>query len=650
MDSRELNMMPMGNRMVNELFDKLGPNEDQYSSIFLSYDDVKNLYKVSENHVVGGGVMTFVVTQSPEFWDYLGGLKVLQPFMCYPIGEDPRNNVSISKIDGEDKMLMQEVTISRVGSIVVWSTVPWDISYLTSLGQEITLDIPELVSGFVISSNGHTTDTDVGGSRSEKLTPNVQMEVVILKGCLIEDLDTSNCLSLSDNDLIKVEDTSTVLLAKVKEVDSISNMYGICRNEGFTDVSIHYEPDEKDGEAESHTSNEEENPMDTLDDFVEQVVEEKGKSYSTNEGSHVEIVSSGRKPLVYDCGNYGVTCKDEAKRRNSGTKTKTFEEICYLLLYAVSNKEDKVYPRQLITRIRLMINSLYGVSLFTNTPYAQLVMSQRYEVNVIDGIDFGGGLPLGEGFAMVKIHDKNFIEIEKNFIEIEGTFMIEEDVFNFDTPLCIAFKEFNYLLKIDPDLFTYDIQGIQTYDEYEHELNNEKTQGLDEQWSNNEVSYQLSDHICETYHFKNGITKWATCSSDTDGYCNEGELPGMVRTPEVSLFHLISTKLFSCNALSDLDASINLMPYSLYAKLSLETLKPTKISVRLADRSFQYPVRIAENMLVEVAKFIFPADFVILEMEEDSKVPLILGRPFLHTADAVIRVKHKQLNLGVKAE
>ncbi|GKB27985.1 reverse transcriptase domain-containing protein, partial [Tanacetum coccineum] len=97
----------------------------------------------------------------------------------------------------------------------------------------------------------------------------------------------------------------------------------------------------------------------------------------------------------------------------------------------------------------------------------------------------------------------------------------------------------------------------------------------------------------------------------------------------------------------DLGASINLMPYSLYAKLSLETLKPTKMSVRLADRSFQYPVGIAENMLVEVGKFTFPADFVILEMEEDSKVPLILGRPFLHTADAIIRVKQKQLNLGV---
>ncbi|GJT62575.1 reverse transcriptase domain-containing protein [Tanacetum coccineum] len=58
----------------------------------------------------------------------------------------------------------------------------------------------------------------------------------------------------------------------------------------------------------------------------------------------------------------------------------------------------------------------------------------------------------------------------------------------------------------------------------------------------------------------------------------------------------------------------------------------------------------SENMLVEVGKFIFPADFVILEIEEDSKVPLILGRPFLHPTDAVIRVKQKQLNLGVGTE
>ncbi|GJZ98521.1 reverse transcriptase domain-containing protein [Tanacetum coccineum] len=90
--------------------------------------------------------------------------------------------------------------------------------------------------------------------------------------------------------------------------------------------------------------------------------------------------------------------------------------------------------------------------------------------------------------------------------------------------------------------------------------------------------------------------------------------------------------------------------FSQHENESLENLKPTKISVRLADRSFQYPVGIAENMLVEVGKFTFPADFVILEIEEDSKVPLTLGRPFLHTDNAVIQVKQKQLNLGVRTE
>ncbi|GJR08438.1 reverse transcriptase domain-containing protein [Tanacetum coccineum] len=74
------------------------------------------------------------------------------------------------------------------------------------------------------------------------------------------------------------------------------------------------------------------------------------------------------------------------------------------------------------------------------------------------------------------------------------------------------------------------------------------------------------------------------------------------------------------------------------------------MSIRLADRSFQYPIRIAKNMLVEVGKFTFPVDFVILEIEEDSKVSLILGRHFLHTADAIIQVIQKQLNLGVGME
>nr|GEW46890.1 reverse transcriptase domain-containing protein [Tanacetum cinerariifolium] len=128
----------------------------------------------------------------------------------------------------------------------------------------------------------------------------------------------------------------------------------------------------------------------------------------------------------------------------------------------------------------------------------------------------------------------------------------------------------------------------------------------------------------------------------------QNKVPSKLKDPKSFLNPCNLNKTFSCNALSDLGASINLMPYSLYAKLSLKTLKPTKMSMRLADRSFQYPIGIAENMLVEVGKLTFPANFVILKMEEDSKVLLILGRPFFHTTDAVIQVKQKQLNLGVR--
>ncbi|GJR98619.1 reverse transcriptase domain-containing protein [Tanacetum coccineum] len=100
-------------------------------------------------------------------------------------------------------------------------------------------------------------------------------------------------------------------------------------------------------------------------------------------------------------------------------------------------------------------------------------------------------------------------------------------------------------------------------------------------------------------------------------------------------------------ALADLGSSINQMSYSLYAALSGTTLKPTRMSIRLVNHTLQYHMGVAENMLVQVGKFVFPVYFVILQMKEDDRVPLILGRPFLHTVDAIIRVKNKELNLGI---
>ena len=91
--------------------------------------------------------------------------------------------------------------------------------------------------------------------------------------------------------------------------------------------------------------------------------------------------------------------------------------------------------------------------------------------------------------------------------------------------------------------------------------------------------------------------------------------------------------------LCDLGASINLMPYSVMQKLGLDEPKPTNVSLQLADRSITYPKGILEDVLVKDDKFIFPVDFIVLDMEEDREVPLILGRPFLATGRALIDVQ-----------
>ncbi|GJZ38579.1 putative reverse transcriptase domain-containing protein [Tanacetum coccineum] len=104
------------------------------------------------------------------------------------------------------------------------------------------------------------------------------------------------------------------------------------------------------------------------------------------------------------------------------------------------------------------------------------------------------------------------------------------------------------------------------------------------------------------------------------------------------------------NALVDLGASISVMPLSTYLNLGLGELAHTRLTVELADRTVKYPKGIAENVLVEIGKFTFPVDFIILDMPEDIKVPLILGRPFLSTAHAKIDVYKRKITLRVREE
>nr|GEY98700.1 reverse transcriptase domain-containing protein [Tanacetum cinerariifolium] len=100
-----------------------------------------------------------------------------------------------------------------------------------------------------------------------------------------------------------------------------------------------------------------------------------------------------------------------------------------------------------------------------------------------------------------------------------------------------------------------------------------------------------------------------------------------------------------CKALADLGASINLMPLSVWMKLGLPELIPTHITLELANRAICTPAGIAREVFVLVGKFTFPADFVIVDYASDPRVPLILGRPFLWTARALIDVHGEEMIL-----
>ncbi|KAH9686664.1 hypothetical protein KPL70_014445 [Citrus sinensis] len=106
------------------------------------------------------------------------------------------------------------------------------------------------------------------------------------------------------------------------------------------------------------------------------------------------------------------------------------------------------------------------------------------------------------------------------------------------------------------------------------------------------------------------------------------------------------------NALLDLGASVNLLPYSVFVKLGLGELHPTPVVLQLADRSTKIPRGIVEDVLIQVDKFYFPVDFIVIDTQpiQDSRrhIPIILGRPFLATADAHIqcRTGNMQLSFG----
>nr|XP_016436664.1 PREDICTED: uncharacterized protein LOC107762789 [Nicotiana tabacum] len=98
-------------------------------------------------------------------------------------------------------------------------------------------------------------------------------------------------------------------------------------------------------------------------------------------------------------------------------------------------------------------------------------------------------------------------------------------------------------------------------------------------------------------------------------------------------------------ALNDLGASINLMPLAIYTKLGIGRARPTSMLLQLADHMVKRPMGILDDVLVQVGKFVFPANFVILDCQVDEEIPIILGRPFLATGRALIDCKTGELKM-----
>ncbi|GJT67187.1 hypothetical protein Tco_1018667 [Tanacetum coccineum] len=127
-------------------------------------------------------------------------------------------------------------------------------------------------------------------------------------------------------------------------------------------------------------------------------------------------------------------------------------------------------------------------------------------------------------------------------------------------------------------------------------------------------------------------------------------IPRKVKDPRTFTLPCYINNICFNNALADLGASVSVMPLSTYHNLRLGKLAHTKLIVEVADRTMKYPKGITKNMLVGIGKFVFPVDFIIFDIPEDIKVPLILGRPFLSTAHAKIDVFKRNITLRVGEE
>ena len=130
-------------------------------------------------------------------------------------------------------------------------------------------------------------------------------------------------------------------------------------------------------------------------------------------------------------------------------------------------------------------------------------------------------------------------------------------------------------------------------------------------------------------------------------YSFKGKIPEKLGDPGIPTIPCSIKNNYVKTALCDLGAGVSVMPLSLYKRLDLNKLIPTEISLQMADKSTAIPVGVCEDVPVVVANVMILTDFVILDMPEDDNMSVILGRPFLNTAGAVIDCNKSKVTFHV---
>src|SRR4051812_13341816 len=119
-------------------------------------------------------------------------------------------------------------------------------------------------------------------------------------------------------------------------------------------------------------------------------------------------------------------------------------------------------------------------------------------------------------------------------------------------------------------------------------------------------------------------------------YSSSGKIPEKLGDPGIPTIPCLIRNNYVRTALCDIGAGVSVMPFCLYKRIFLEKLIPTDISLQMDDKSTAIPIGICEDIPVEVANCLILTDFVVLDMPEDGSMYIILGRPFLYTAGAII--------------